>query len=657
MALHPAQSFQHTLREISVNRADPCELVRELISNSYDAGAREIRVFPLAQKHGLIFFDDGSGLSISEQDRKNDVLPYVAFFSIGKGTKTMGHQIGYKCQGSKLCFASRRFALITRCPGEPVWRWKLIDNPKQTLDTNFDITPQETPAPWQVLKSTFLPDADERTSAVLTRLDEAFFTQSFKHGTLLYIEEFETDSFERYFSVEQPAANYLYNYIRFYTAHGDIRRISREQGFTAGDVKAVRSLIKPDVTCTLQLWLVDAQGNGQLHPIPQGWPYLPPPHKEPSPPAEVHQLRGAQFYARHATAFKFQDRYYAVILAIDGNRRALDQYPELGRQRNRRSGLSLAHTRGVLLSSGGIVVCQYQQLFDSALLEDWAVLNEGKSHFVLIIDGTFELVTNRDALAPSSMAVLRDAAFAEQIRDFLREEQTSQRGLVFAQLLDRLKRETTRHEENHVIDANSRLRRELAERESFIVTNVAELADRPILVPARGEEHFVGALYTLFSHIIPAAHPLSRYWIRPLTFAGWGIDAVACVDEQRPLTNGNLSTVEYKFAFTAEDQFNHPLSITDRILYWDGLPPAEGSLIEDSYGYVGTASERILHDGQVLGFILRDIRQKNALRALNREILVLQLRALLKASFAVTFRGARPNLVASSATKPPRRKR
>jgi hypothetical protein len=411
------------------------------------------------------------------------------------------------------------------------------------------------------------------------------------------------------------------------------------------------------VTCTLQLWLVDAQGNGQLHPIPQGWPYLPPPHKEPSPPAEVHQLRGAQFYARHATAFKFQDRYYAVILAIDGNRRALDQYPELGRQRNRRSGLSLAHTRGVLLSSGGIVVCQYQQLFDSALLEDWAVLNEGKSHFVLIIDGTFELVTNRDALAPSSMAVLRDAAFAEQIRDFLREEQTSQRGLVFAQLLDRLKRETTRHEENHVIDANSRLRRELAERESFIVTNVAELADRPILVPARGEEHFVGALYTLFSHIIPAAHPLSRYWIRPLTFAGWGIDAVACVDEQRPLTNGNLSTVEYKFAFTAEDQFNHPLSITDRILYWDGLPPAEGSLIEDSYGYVGTASERILHDGQVLGFILRDIRQKNALRALNREILVLQLRALLKASFAVTFRGARPNLVASSATKPPRRKR
>jgi len=40
MALHPEPSFQHTLREISVNRANPCELVRELISNSYDAGAR-----------------------------------------------------------------------------------------------------------------------------------------------------------------------------------------------------------------------------------------------------------------------------------------------------------------------------------------------------------------------------------------------------------------------------------------------------------------------------------------------------------------------------------------------------------------------------------------------------------------------------------------
>ena len=106
MPLFPEQSFEHTLHEISVNRDDPCELVRELLSNSYDAGAENIYIIPLYQRKGLLFFDDGCGLSIDEKDNLKEVLPYVAFFSIGKGTKTQGEQIGYKCQGSKLCFAS-----------------------------------------------------------------------------------------------------------------------------------------------------------------------------------------------------------------------------------------------------------------------------------------------------------------------------------------------------------------------------------------------------------------------------------------------------------------------------------------------------------------------------------------------------------------------
>ena len=42
--LTPKQSFQHNLQEISVNRNSPCELVRELVSNSYDAEAKNILV-------------------------------------------------------------------------------------------------------------------------------------------------------------------------------------------------------------------------------------------------------------------------------------------------------------------------------------------------------------------------------------------------------------------------------------------------------------------------------------------------------------------------------------------------------------------------------------------------------------------------------------
>ena len=123
MHLYPQQSFERTLREISVNREDPCELVRELVSNSYDAGAENIYVIPLYQTKGLLFFDDGCGLSQNEKDMVKGVLPYVAFFSIGKGPKLRASRSGTSARARKLCFASRRFSLITRCDGEKDWRW------------------------------------------------------------------------------------------------------------------------------------------------------------------------------------------------------------------------------------------------------------------------------------------------------------------------------------------------------------------------------------------------------------------------------------------------------------------------------------------------------------------------------------------------------
>lgn len=110
-SLFPEQSFSHTLGEIAINRDDPCELVRELVSNAHDAAATRIDVVPLPDRRGLLVFDNGHGLSQHESARRNGVLPFVAFFSIGKGTKTRGEGIGYKCQGAKLCFALSRFTL------------------------------------------------------------------------------------------------------------------------------------------------------------------------------------------------------------------------------------------------------------------------------------------------------------------------------------------------------------------------------------------------------------------------------------------------------------------------------------------------------------------------------------------------------------------
>jgi hypothetical protein len=100
MPINPQIEFRHVLNELSVNRHDPCEVLRELISNSYDAKAKNILYVPLKDQRGFAFFDDGTGLDTNKQI--HGITPWAAFFSIGKSTKQQGDGIGYKCQGSKL---------------------------------------------------------------------------------------------------------------------------------------------------------------------------------------------------------------------------------------------------------------------------------------------------------------------------------------------------------------------------------------------------------------------------------------------------------------------------------------------------------------------------------------------------------------------------
>lgn len=53
--MRPQIEFKHVLGELSVNRNDPCEVLRELISNSYDAGAKNIIYSPIKDRSGFIF--------------------------------------------------------------------------------------------------------------------------------------------------------------------------------------------------------------------------------------------------------------------------------------------------------------------------------------------------------------------------------------------------------------------------------------------------------------------------------------------------------------------------------------------------------------------------------------------------------------------------
>jgi len=646
MDLFPQQSFEHTLREISVNRDDPCELVRELVSNSYDAGADNIYVFPLYQRKGLLFLDDGCGLSMDVKDEVKEVLPYVAFFSIGKGTKTQGEQIGYKCQGSKLCFAARRFSLITRCKGEVDWRWISIRDPKRVLNENYSIEPQQTAEPWEILRTEILASPDNLTQDVLDKLDKSFLQKNFSSGLMIIIEDFEVDDYDQYFSVTKGKPSYLKEYIRFFTAHADVRRISNKSyGFRSSEVNQLKKHVKPAEPARLHLWNSADDDDSTFDSIPGGWPYLPVPLKgseesNAQSPEEVPRLRDGTFFARHADSFKYEGRFYNLILAIDGKRRALTMYPDLSRQSVARSGIRFSDQRGVMLCSQGIRVCQYNQLLDQEGMNGWSDLTQGLDHFCLFIDGPFELVTNRNLPAQSATSLLRAPQFVKKVVEFLGRVSSESGGEILKELVNRIRREATAVKENEYTSKMQYLKEQMPHRHQFRV-DLAEcpaVSEKWFVAPMSGEEHFVGALYTLFSNCVPNDSNLKDYWHRPITFKSLGIDSLGVSDEERYLSEKQLECIEYKYTFSASEDFNHPLTLTDRIICWTLEGPKIGETIEDTFGYQATVAENIIVNSSKVGYMLTDIRHRHGGKDRQHSIMVLSLDLLLSASFKVLRR-------------------
>jgi hypothetical protein len=627
------------MREIAVNREDPSEVLRELISNATDANATEIRVFPYIERKGLAFFDNGVGLSQDEKDMKNGVVPYVAFFSIGKTTKVRGQSIGYKCQGSKLCFASSRVTVMTRCEGEGAWRWLRVEDPKNNLHEGYDITPQTTNEPWTFLENTVFTDPDDRTLALLKHLDRAFFEKTFTTGTLVIVEGFDVPDYEKYFSVGSPAKSYLYNYIRYNTSHGDVRRVKFDKsGFSNVDVNAVTSNVKTKAAI-LQLLMDPGDGSWKLVTVPPGYPYLPVSDDDLklASPNEVSRLRDGRFCGRYATVIDHGGRKYSLILAIDAKRRALDGYKELGRQNNSGCGIPLSTQRGTFLAAHGIKICRYDQLFEADALGDFEALRDNTEHHLLLIDGPFELVTNRNAPAPNALQLLSDKTFLEKVKLFLEEiVHKRPRGAVLRELVERLAAERTHQREDQYHKMMAQVKESLPARAQFRVTDVALLKDRWFFEPAQGEENFVGALFTLFAHLVEKGHPLSGYWHRPLTFKSYGIDAISCSDEHH-LTE-SLEYLEYKHAFTTDVEFNHPFSITNVIVCWDFPDAAIGTSLSDSYDYVGSIKSYIERDGKRIGFLIGDIHLRSGLHAIGNEITVLSLKRLLANTFKMESR-------------------
>ena len=610
--LHPDIDFQHVLKELSVNRTDPCEVVRELISNAYDAKATDIKFAVIGSKNGFCFFDNGTGLS--RKDQVNGITPYEAFFSIGKSTKVKGDGgVGYKCQGSKLCFAASRVLVITKCSEDSSWHYKLIENPRNNLSPHYDITPTPTNAPVEVV-SQFFSGVDATGRRAIDSFGPAFFDESMS-GTFIAVIDLDAEGFNRYFAASGPLEkSYIYNYVRHYTRHGDTTRLHRDQGFYASDVTQVARNRKAS---RFFVWWAGAYSE-----VPYGFPYLPGEYdKDVKDPLEVARLRDGRFSARAAKRFSYAGQSYAFILAVDGNRRAHDGYEALDRKGGTRSGVRLADQRGVWVSANGIKITRFNEILSRTELERYAVLAdaEGSSHYHLVIDGDFELVTNRNAVSRSATSALDDANFVTELKKFL--DSAIEGSQVFKNLLLRLRREQTDARLNQQIEMLEQSKKIMKERERF------DIAGRKYVSPLPGEEYLVGVLYAELGGRAAALSTRSELWKTVLTFSTMGIDTIA-TSNPRSFKDEDLLAVEYKYEFSATGPFNHALCIVDIIVAWHVDLHASEQVIDD-YGCFGEVAAR--SDGH---FEIRDIEHRDGDSYDGHVIIVVDLKKLIAQTFA-----------------------
>lgn len=621
--MNPQIEFKHVLGELSVNRNDPCEVLREMISNSYDADAQHIFYAPLNKDKGLIFADDGNGLSSTQ--KINGITPWEAFFSIGKSTKKKGESIGYKCQGSKLCFACSRILVATKINAKKAnWNFKIIDNPRNNLDVNFDISPDEFDSLDEAIDK-FFPSMSAETTSTVDALYDFILKKKLKTGTIIVIDGLDTEGYSKYFSLKKKIEeSYVYNYIRFFTRHGDLRKLDKKYGFIQSEILQVSSDIKEvELTC---------YSNKKNSVIPHGFPYLTKTKNdvEIKSPAQVSRLRDGRFYSRAAKAFTVSGSNFSIIMAIDGNRRAHEEYEELDRKGKGKSGIRLADQRGLFISVNGIKICKHLEVLNE--IEDYSILAEGdsSSHFFIAIEGDFDLVTNRNSLSKKAFDTLYNPDFLREVKKFFDARKANDR--VFAELISRLKRESTESRLSEQIENLEASKNKLKERERFRISinNSKQL----YISPLPGEEYLVGVLYASLYDSVPQDSSLKEYWKKVITFSTQGIDSLGLKDEDSiaPLNESNILSIEYKFEFNNNGPFNHAIAVVNYIIAWE-VNLNTDKKIHDSFTCFGNTRKVPNNDFE---WEIFDIENDDG-SIFKNTVKVINLRKLIEATFKTNF--------------------
>ncbi|ALB46969.1 ATP-binding protein [Clostridium beijerinckii] len=172
-------------KEIAHNIINPLEIIREAISNSFDAEALNIYIDICRNNKGeflIIIKDDGKGMDIDAIHK---------FFNLGDSNKNnLG--IGEKGLGTKTYYKSDLISVFTKIKNKKVYKAEMVN-------------------PWRKLNEGIIPQY------TIEEFNEKF---EFKSGTMVIMKNYKIDNPEKYFNCET-----IKDYIQWFTAAGSFKNI------------------------------------------------------------------------------------------------------------------------------------------------------------------------------------------------------------------------------------------------------------------------------------------------------------------------------------------------------------------------------------------------------------------------------------------------
>lgn len=575
----------NTANELSNNRTDSLEILREALSNAKDH--RASRVFIRTWKDrstrvSLLMVDDGEGL---DDDR------FEAFMGIGTSAKSgTDKKIGHKGHGTKLYLECRRLLVASRAKDQPQWRYTEESDPlKHANNTAFEVLPLS---------------ADHPQHAHLRELGLLDHT-----GTLIFMEELEchdADSLVQRRRIE--------SYLDWFTVHADIRaglfdrRSEFHTAVVASDAHTLRLLL--DHEAALRPLDIRLRINGEpvyTH-VGHSGPFLAPwglpaghiaafGHRfADSALSKAGSQRGV-VDDNSAIRLTGPDDWYsdtgiAIVAHVEGNAKQCATYNE-GRWTGHPGLYTFDDRWGLWLCKDFIPVVQHNELLARALEQSAPTIGHEfkklRNWKVFVHDSSLILTANRTAIANRAQ---REQQIVDALTATLTEAIKRPNFAAWIRKLQTAK--SARAKDHEVADANERreeAKKWLGQKKRAAIDPLTAVGLSPIpkgyslSMPEPASEQDVVLLYGILT---------GRYRM-PLEILNYeehkGIDAIGLCHERKLCPEGGPTfRVEFKYEVEARQPIGHYFAAIDVLICW--RVRATGSIYEANSSGQGELRKR-----------------------------------------------------------------